>query len=94
MSNALAGYGRDQYIRDYENELGAPWQIGNVTRISYPFYTPTGLKRRLFPLRPERLQRAITQYGAMYQCLRSLAADGAGDLPRPIPSAKETELHH
>ncbi len=25
ISNVLAGYGTDQYIRDYENELGSPW---------------------------------------------------------------------
>ena len=25
ISNILAGYGTDQYIRDYEYELGSPW---------------------------------------------------------------------
>ncbi|HEY1583980.1 MAG TPA: S9 family peptidase, partial [Chthoniobacterales bacterium] len=38
ISNVLAGYGTDQYIRDYENELGRPWEHPEVwQKISYPF---------------------------------------------------------
>jgi dipeptidyl aminopeptidase/acylaminoacyl peptidase len=38
ISNILAGYGTDQYIRDYEMELGKPWEHPDVwIRISYPF---------------------------------------------------------
>ena len=37
-SNVLAGYGTDQYIRDYENELGLPWKNPESwLRLSYPF---------------------------------------------------------
>ena len=39
ISNILAGYGTDQYIRDYEMELGTPWQHLDVwMKNSYPFY--------------------------------------------------------
>jgi dipeptidyl aminopeptidase/acylaminoacyl peptidase len=38
ISNILAGYGTDQYIRDYETELGRPWEHPDVwMKISYPF---------------------------------------------------------
>lgn len=38
MSNMLAGYGTDQYIRDWELELGRPWKhLDHWLRLSYPF---------------------------------------------------------
>lgn len=37
-SNALASYGTDQYIREYELELGTPWANRETyERVSYPF---------------------------------------------------------
>jgi dipeptidyl aminopeptidase/acylaminoacyl peptidase len=37
-SNILAGYGTDMYVREYEAELGTPWQnLQTWLRISYPF---------------------------------------------------------
>ena len=39
ISNIFAGYGTDQYIRDYEMELGKPWEHLDVwMRNSYPFF--------------------------------------------------------
>ncbi len=38
ISNMWAGYGTDMYIREYEIELGTPWDNPDVySRISYPF---------------------------------------------------------
>ncbi|MGH7936972.1 MAG: prolyl oligopeptidase family serine peptidase, partial [Chthoniobacterales bacterium] len=38
ISDIIAGYGTDQYIRDYEYELGSPWAHPEVwARVSYPF---------------------------------------------------------
>lgn len=38
MSNFLGGYGADMYAREYELELGLPWQTPETwTRLSYPF---------------------------------------------------------
>src|SRR5262249_20634798 len=35
ISNALTGYGTDQYIREYEQELGTPWKnFDNYLRVS------------------------------------------------------------
>ena len=38
MANYIMGYGTDQYIWQYENELGLPWEsTENYERMSYPF---------------------------------------------------------
>ncbi len=38
MSNMLGGYGIDQYVREWEAELGLPWQKPDAwLRLSYPF---------------------------------------------------------
>ena len=38
MSNFLAGYGADMYVREYELELGRPWQATDTwTKLGYPF---------------------------------------------------------
>ena len=46
-SNSLAGYGTDQYIRDYEYELGLPWKNpeGWMRTFRIRFCTPIGLRR-------------------------------------------------
>ncbi len=37
-SNMLASYGHDQYVREYELELGTPWEdFEEYLRVSYPF---------------------------------------------------------
>lgn len=42
MANFLGGYGADQYARDYEIELGKPWEATDLwRRLSYPFYEVT-----------------------------------------------------
>lgn len=39
MGNFLGGYGADQYSRDYEFELGRPWENPDRwTTLSYPFF--------------------------------------------------------
>ena len=46
-SNILAGYGSDQYIREYEQELGPPWKnIEAGSRSPFRSCTPTGSPRR------------------------------------------------
>jgi dipeptidyl aminopeptidase/acylaminoacyl peptidase len=74
MSNALAGYGTDQYIRDYENELGAPWQNPETwTRISYPFLHADRIKTpTLFLCGQNDFNVPLLNTEQMYQCLRSL----------------------
>jgi dipeptidyl aminopeptidase/acylaminoacyl peptidase len=74
ISNILAGYGTDEYVRDYENELGVPWKHLDVwMRISFPFYhadriqTPT-----LFLGGDKDFNVPLLNGEQMYQALRSL----------------------
>jgi dipeptidyl aminopeptidase/acylaminoacyl peptidase len=74
MGNMLAGYGEDQYVREWELELGLPWEkTENWLRVSSPFLhanhitTPT-----LFLVGSE--DNNVPPIGAeqMYQALRRL----------------------
>ena len=74
ISNILAGYGTDQYIRDYENELGSPWKNMDAwMRVSFPFVhadrirTPT-----LFLCGEKDFNVPLPNSEVMYQSLRSL----------------------
>jgi dipeptidyl aminopeptidase/acylaminoacyl peptidase len=74
ISNILAGYGTDQYIRDYEFELGRPWEHPEVwEKLSYPFLhadritTPT-----LFLCGESDFNVPLLNSEQMYQALRSL----------------------
>ena len=73
-SNYLAGYGTDQYIWQYEDELGLPWEsIDTYVRLSYPFLhadriqTPT-----LFMCGDKDFNVPLINSEQMYQALRSL----------------------
>jgi dipeptidyl aminopeptidase/acylaminoacyl peptidase len=77
QSNALAGYGTDQYVREYEAELGTPW--GNTAawlKVSYPFLhadrivTPT-----LFLCGEKDFNVPLLNSEQMYQALRSLGRE-------------------
>ncbi len=74
ISNMITGYGTDQYIWQYENELGLPWEgIDNYLKISYPFFhadrieTPT-----LFMCGEKDFNVPLTNSEQMYQALCSL----------------------
>jgi dipeptidyl aminopeptidase/acylaminoacyl peptidase len=77
QSNALAGYGTDQYVREYEAELGTPW--GNTAtwiKVSYPFFhadrivTPT-----LFLCGDKDFNVPLLNSEQMYQALKSLGRE-------------------
>ena len=77
IANALAGYGTDQYVREYEAELGTPW--GNTEswiKVSYPFFhadritTPT-----LFLCGEKDFNVPLLNSEQMYQALRSLGRE-------------------
>ena len=97
ISNILAGYGTDQYIRDYEYELGVPWKNPETwMRLSYPFLHADKIKTpTLFLVRRKRFQRAAAQHRADVSGLaQPRRADRAGDLSRPISRPQKAELHH
>jgi len=73
-SNWIAGYGTDQYIWQYENEIGLPWEsIDAYLEMSYPFLhadrieTPT-----LFMCGEADFNVPLINSEQMYQALRSL----------------------
>ncbi|HKW41294.1 MAG TPA: S9 family peptidase [Gemmatimonadales bacterium] len=76
-SNILAGYGTDQYVREYEAELGTPW-TGTATwiKLSFPFLhadrivTPT-----LFLCGDKDFNVPLLNSEQMYQALRSLGVE-------------------
>lgn len=79
IANILAGYGTDQYIRDYEMELGRPWEHMDVwLRNSYPFYhnerivTPT-----LFMAGDKDFNVPLQNSEQLYQALKSRGIDSA-----------------
>ncbi|MBA2586574.1 MAG: S9 family peptidase [Chthoniobacterales bacterium] len=73
ISNVLAGYGTDQYIRDYENELGSPWNNPDTwTRISYPFLHADKIKTpTLFLCGENDFNVPLLNTEQMYQALRT-----------------------
>jgi dipeptidyl aminopeptidase/acylaminoacyl peptidase len=74
ISNILAGYGTDQYIRDYEYELGRPWEHPEVwEKISYPFLHADRIKTpTLFLCGESDFNVPLLNSEQMYQALRSL----------------------
>ncbi len=74
QGNSLAGYGTDQYVIEYEAELGKPWENFDAwKRVSYPFLnahrimTPT-----LFLCGEEDWNLPVLNSEQMYQALKSL----------------------
>ncbi len=73
-SNMLGTYGHDQYVREYELELGTPWtNFDNYARTSYPFLHADRIKT------PTQFYCAMEDFNVpclgseqMYQALRSL----------------------
>jgi dipeptidyl aminopeptidase/acylaminoacyl peptidase len=77
ISNVLAGYGTDQYVMDYETELGRPWEHPEIwMKLSYPFYqnarivTPT-----LFMAGDKDFNVPLQNSEQMYQALKSRGVD-------------------
>jgi dipeptidyl aminopeptidase/acylaminoacyl peptidase len=73
-SNTLATYGTDEYVREYEAELGRPWDsTATWLKLSYPFLhanritTPT-----LFMAGSKDMNVPLLNSEQMYQALRSL----------------------
>ena len=73
-SNYIAGYGTDQYIWQYENELGKPWEsIDTYLKMSYPFLHADRIKTpTLFMCGEKDFNVPLINSEQMYQALRSL----------------------
>jgi dipeptidyl aminopeptidase/acylaminoacyl peptidase len=77
MSNVLAGYGTDMYVREYEAELGTPWASDSAyLKLSFPFLhadrivTPT-----LFLCGDKDFNVPLLNSEQMYQAMRSLGRE-------------------
>jgi dipeptidyl aminopeptidase/acylaminoacyl peptidase len=72
-SNMLAAYGTDQYIRQWENEVGIPWKdIQPYLKLSYPFYESERIKTpTLFLCGEYDFNVPLINSEQMYQALKS-----------------------
>jgi dipeptidyl aminopeptidase/acylaminoacyl peptidase len=77
ISNVLAGYGTDMYIREYEAELGTPWKnLDTWLHVSYPFLHADRIKTpTLFQCGASDFNVPLLNSEQMYQALRSLGVD-------------------
>jgi dipeptidyl aminopeptidase/acylaminoacyl peptidase len=73
----LSMYGSDQYILQYERELGVPWKTKDLwVKLSYPFFQADRIKTPTLFLSGDR-DFNVPTIGAeqMYQALKSLGVD-------------------
>ena len=72
-ANMLSNYGQDQYVREYENELGTPWQnFDAYVRVSYPFLQAQTIKTpTLFLCAANDFNVPCNGAEQLYQALRS-----------------------
>lgn len=74
ISNVLAGFGTDMYIREYEMELGVPWKnLDTYLHNSYAFLHADQIKTpTLFLCGDQDFNVPLLNSEQMYQALRSL----------------------
>ncbi len=76
IANLLTGYGTDQYIWQYEGEIGKPWEQESLERyleLSYPFLHADRIKTpTLFMCGEKDFNVPLINSEQMYQALRSL----------------------
>jgi dipeptidyl aminopeptidase/acylaminoacyl peptidase len=77
ISNVLAGYGTDMYVREYELELGLPWKNTDAwLHVSYPFLHADRIKTpTLFQCGSADFNVPLLNSEQMYQALRSLGVE-------------------
>ncbi|HEX8233225.1 MAG TPA: S9 family peptidase [Caulobacteraceae bacterium] len=73
IGNILAGYGTDQYVRDYDVELGPPWaNLDAWLKVSAPFFHADRIKTpTLFLVGQEDWNVPLIGSEQMYQALRT-----------------------
>lgn len=73
----LSMYGSDQYVRQYETELGVPWKALDVwIKVSYPFFKADRIKTpTLFLCGEKDFNVPIIGSEQMYQTLKSLGVE-------------------
>jgi dipeptidyl aminopeptidase/acylaminoacyl peptidase len=76
-SNQISMYGTDQYITQYDNEIGPPWKNPDLwVKISYPFFKADRIRTpTLFLCGEKDFNVPLTGSEQMYQALRSVGVD-------------------
>ena len=76
-SNQISMYGTDQYITQYENEIGPPWKSEELwVKLSYPFFNADRIHTPTLFLGGEKdFNVPLLGSEQMYQALRSLGVD-------------------
>lgn len=79
ISNILAGYGTDEYVRDYEAELGLPWKnTAGWMRISFPFLHADRIRTPvLFMGGTQDFNVPLLNVEQMYQAVKSQGIETA-----------------
>ena len=74
ISNILSGFGDDQYIRDYINEIGTPWDNTETwLKVSYPFLNANNIVTpTLFLVGEKDYNVPLIGSEQMYQALKHL----------------------
>lgn len=74
ISNILAGFGTDMYVREYTAELGTPWtNTATYLKLSFPFLHADRIKTpTLFLCGDQDYNVPLLNSEQMYQALRSL----------------------
>jgi len=77
ISNILAGFGTDMYIREYTAELGTPWKnTATWLKVSFPFLHADRIKTpTLFLCGENDFNVPLLNSQQMYQALRHLGLD-------------------
>ncbi len=77
ISNILAGYGTDEYVRDYEAELGVPWKNTSTwMKISFPYLHADRIKTPvLFMGGTKDFNVPLLNVEQMYQSVKSLGLE-------------------
>jgi dipeptidyl aminopeptidase/acylaminoacyl peptidase len=76
-ANQISMYGSDQYITQYEQEIGPPWKaLDQWIKISYPFFKADRIKTpTLFMVGEKDFNVPLAGSEQMYQALRSLGIE-------------------
>jgi dipeptidyl aminopeptidase/acylaminoacyl peptidase len=76
-SNQISMYGTDQYINQYETELGPPWKTTDLwLKVSYPFFKADRIRTpTLFLCGEKDFNVPLIGSEQMYQALRSLGVE-------------------
>ena len=94
--NLFGMYGIDEYIQQYDNELGPPWKNPELyMKLSYPFFHVEKIKTpTLFMGGDKDFNVSLAGGEQMYQALKSVGVPARADcVSRPVPWLHTAKLY-